>query len=894
MKAFKRMQSSPHMLRGERETDNNSLFRDGAGDSATKRQKSLNRMATTDSDSLASSSSNKSLLDARDKQNASLIKKISLSGPEIRRMVAMKAAMAANLRSKKIEKCFIVTQVHRFSTTKRFLTVDFQDRTVTVHHDKKSSFEKRYNCHSYVGMVPEKGTSLTIQIQEGNVKKPKVYKFATQGERDLFVSVIRGLKSVGSPSRNVYKKIIDVIDDCDMEAVIEASVLRQILTTHLGLIPDKQSKNFSVVKIVNSMVEWAQHALFPDDVEELKFSYLTFLLLYFRLGCSSKSAEKFMSAWVQQADGEMHQSLQDLHRQRRQKRSSVQNLFAMGMVQMLPGEMVWTETLDVAWSLTTGGSKKTSIQGGLYATNYRLIFVCFPSQFDDEVSGANTKSQQHEFVRGRSYTATRPIVQRRDKSNASTSLLNISVDEVVDEEQVDISDDDTAQLTSSENKKLDGGAAILGDKAATDDAADMKKRQSLSALEKLEKTREEHKVNFHLTPDGKNMLAPLQLTSTTVGQLHISRVQEIPLLTIQRCEVQQQKKNTIKLVCKDMRVVHFVFDKKKDWISSFMEMLKNHVYVKSLENHDCFAVLHKEAIELMREAERVKKTNKRFTTRSKSKSNIFGGEIDGWELLDWQHEFYRQGVLKDQEISANSRWRMFDNSDFQMSPTYPPKFIIPAQLTDAELLRVTMYRSNARIPALIWVHPINGTTLSRCSQPRSGLFSSREASDEKLVNLLRYKGTLPTAGASIDEDNDGRLTVLDCRPLSAATGNKLKGKGYENVAHYGDNVSLEFCNIPNIHPMRKSHDALHGLVNPKSMEDDDTSFLSRLEQTEWLKWIGALIRSAIRIVDLMDQQKTSVMIHCSDGWDRTPQLSSLSQICMDPYYRTMRGMYFIL
>ena len=126
-----------------------------------------------------------------------------------------------------------------------------------------------------------------------------------------------------------------------------------------------------------------------DDVEELKFSYLTFLLLYFRLGCSSKSAEKFMSAWVQQADGELHQSLQDLHRQRRQKRSSVQNLFAMGMVQMLPGEMVWTETLDVAWSLTTGGSKKTSIQGGLYATNYRLIFVCFPSQFDDEVgSGA--------------------------------------------------------------------------------------------------------------------------------------------------------------------------------------------------------------------------------------------------------------------------------------------------------------------------------------------------------------------------------------------------------------------------------------------------------------------------------------------------------------------------
>ena len=138
-----------------------------------------------------------------------------------------------------------------------------------------------------------------------------------------------------------------------------------------------------------------------------------------------------------------------------------------------------------------------------------------------------------------------------------------------------------------------------------------------------------------------------------------------------------------------MRVVHFVFDKKKDWISSFMEMLKSHVYVKSLEDQDCFAVLHKEAIELMREAEKATKMKKRFTTSLKSKSNIFGDEINGWKLLDWQHEFYRQGVLTDQATSANSRWRMFDNSDFQMSPTYPPKFIMPAQLTDAELLRVT-------------------------------------------------------------------------------------------------------------------------------------------------------------------------------------------------------------
>eukprot|EP01119_Soliformovum_irregulare_P023607 TRINITY_DN8277_c0_g1_i4.p1 TRINITY_DN8277_c0_g1~~TRINITY_DN8277_c0_g1_i4.p1 ORF type:complete len:190 (+),score=43.47 TRINITY_DN8277_c0_g1_i4:332-901(+) len=32
-----------------------------------------------------------------------------------------------------------------------------------------------------------------------------------------------------------------------------------------------------------------------------------------------------------------------------------------------------------------------------------------------------------------------------------------------------------------------------------------------------------------------------------------------------------------------------------------------------------------------------------------------------------------------------------------------------------------------------------------------------------------------------------------------------------------------------------------------------------------------------------------VVVHCSDGWDRTSQLTSLLEIVLDPYYRTMEG-----
>lgn len=33
----------------------------------------------------------------------------------------------------------------------------------------------------------------------------------------------------------------------------------------------------------------------------------------------------------------------------------------------------------------------------------------------------------------------------------------------------------------------------------------------------------------------------------------------------------------------------------------------------------------------------------------------------------------------------------------------------------------------------------------------------------------------------------------------------------------------------------------------------------------------------------------NVIVHCSDGWDRTSQLSSLTQLLLDPYYRTIEG-----
>lgn len=36
-------------------------------------------------------------------------------------------------------------------------------------------------------------------------------------------------------------------------------------------------------------------------------------------------------------------------------------------------------------------------------------------------------------------------------------------------------------------------------------------------------------------------------------------------------------------------------------------------------------------------------------------------------------------------------------------------------------------------------------------------------------------------------------------------------------------------------------------------------------------------------------ENASVLVHCSDGWDRTSQVCSLGSLLLDPYYRTMEG-----
>jgi len=49
------------------------------------------------------------------------------------------------------------------------------------------------------------------------------------------------------------------------------------------------------------------------------------------------------------------------------------------------------------------------------------------------------------------------------------------------------------------------------------------------------------------------------------------------------------------------------------------------------------------------------------------------------------------------------------------------------------------------------------------------------------------------------------------------------------------------------------------------------------------------LEGSLLIVKTIDLYNSHVLVHCSDGWDRTSQLVAISEVCLDPYYRTIEG-----
>ena len=130
-----------------------------------------------------------------------------------------------------------------------------------------------------------------------------------------------------------------------------------------------------------------------------------------------------------------------------------------------------------------------------------------------------------------------------------------------------------------------------------------------------------------------------------------------------------------------------------------------------------------------------------------------------------------------------------------------------------------------------------------------------------------------------------RIYIYDARPKVNAVANMAKGGGYESEDNY-QNAEFFFLDIHNIHVMRESLRKVKDMCFPVI---EDQRWLSNLESTNWLFHIKQILAGAVKIADKVSVHRTSVVVHCSDGWDRTSQLTSLAMLMLDSFYRTTEG-----
>lgn len=276
-----------------------------------------------------------------------------------------------------------------------------------------------------------------------------------------------------------------------------------------------------------------------------------------------------------------------------------------------------------------------------------------------------------------------------------------------------------------------------------------------------------------------------------------------------------------------------------------------------------------------------------------------------WNIYNPEFEFRRMGL-------PNAQWRITTiNQNYELCPTYPAVLAVPQSISDDQLILASKFRSKNRFPTLSWLNPKTGCSVCRSSQPMVGLANHRNLDDENLIyeihrnyfvfqnsknnNSLQNNNTsLPNE--SFDEFmRRARYLIVDARPLLNAKANQAIGKGVESEKNY-ENISTLFMDIANIHAVRKSYDMLADAILSLQQQstnaitsDPETIWFKQLELSNWLTHIKKILLACIKISHFVVYEKRSVLVHCSDGWDRTSQLTSLSLLLMDPYYRTLKG-----
>ncbi|XP_067842139.1 myotubularin-related protein 6 isoform X2 [Heptranchias perlo] len=317
---------------------------------------------------------------------------------------------------------------------------------------------------------------------------------------------------------------------------------------------------------------------------------------------------------------------------------------------------------------------------------------------------------------------------------------------------------------------------------------------------------------------------------------HISVVEKLSLTTV-GCPLAIQ--------CKNFRVIHFIIPRERDCHDIYNSLLK---LSRPVKYDDLYAFSY----------------NPKTTEYERAM---------GWKVINLNDEYRRMGI-------PNDIWQLTDvNRGYKVCDTYPTDLYVPRCVSKPIIVGSSKFRSKGRFPTLSYFFHQKQAAICRCSQPLSG-FSARCLEDEHMLQAI-----------SKANPNSHFMYVMDTRPKLNAMANRAAGKGYENEDNYS-NIRFQFVGIENIHVMRASLQKVNEVCGTKALALND--FLCGLESSGWLRHIKAVLDAAALLAKAVGQEGASVLVHCSDGWDRTAQVCSLGSLLLDPYYRTIKGFMVLI
>ncbi|KAI9596517.1 protein-tyrosine phosphatase-like protein [Syncephalis fuscata] len=232
------------------------------------------------------------------------------------------------------------------------------------------------------------------------------------------------------------------------------------------------------------------------------------------------------------------------------------------------------------------------------------------------------------------------------------------------------------------------------------------------------------------------------------------------------------------------------------------------------------------------------------------------------------------------------------NNTFATSPSYPPLIILPTNGMDeparnAIHAKLAAYRTRGRFPAVTWKNPRGHHVMLRSAQPLVGFLGARGPEDEWVVREC-------VRAAQQESGTKYPFCILDARSYAAALSNGYAGGGYEKTDNYPPGTTINFLSLPNVHAVASAHNAL---LRSAVTVASPRNWCHAPDAVSWLQQSSDLLEAAggnESVVSKIVTEDACVLVHCTDGWDRTTQLAALAQIMIDPYFRTLKGLRVLI